>query len=623
MILTDHAASHGYSEESVLRPHPLHPTKKRHCCQGGGDGFTIIATCFFVLTIAVTVALIIQIHYGSPEVMPHGAVATDEEECSRVGARILGAGGSAVDVAVASVMCLMVVHPHTVGPGGSGVMLVHDHKSNTTTVLDFLSAVPSGYDSQAPPPGYTDPRSVGVPGLLRGLEHAHHKFGKLPWRDLVRPSIDIARRGFNVSGQLGDALKQLNITSPRGDSLFERFFLPKGHKLKKGDFIRRENFAELLEFVSVRGASTFYALDFDHLDIKAMQEDGAEIQDKDFHEYKVREWPSLQMTLRNLTIHTSPAPSGGPQLLAALHLLHHANITASTPQALLYHSFIEAIRNSYAYFIDIGSEYELSPQNATEVFPVNNLDENFSLEDDPPSPPPLPELAASPVSVIDTFDQYVTTVVGLGTHFGSQYMTKHGILFNNHLASLAATAGTGYVPARPLTSYTPVVITDINRVCGPRVVLASPEVGAAVQVVGQLVFRGRRLIDAIRQRRVTLTNNNNLVLVDDLRSDVVAPLPGDVRNYLEAHNNTFKILYPPYPGVNGITKEKDAITSWSDSRSGGVAHRIEPPLMPEKIKKKAGKSKSKAFLPTPLPTTSPGPPKLPKATLKGEPQMLP
>lgn len=50
--------------------------------------------------------------------MPHGAVATDEEECSRVGARILGAGGGAVDVAVASIMCLMVVHPHTVGPGG-------------------------------------------------------------------------------------------------------------------------------------------------------------------------------------------------------------------------------------------------------------------------------------------------------------------------------------------------------------------------------------------------------------------------------------------------------------------------------------------------------------------------
>lgn len=80
----------------------------------------------------------------------------------------------------------------------------------------------------------------------------------------------------------------------------------------------------------------------------------------------------------------------------------------------------------------------------------------------------------------------------------------------------------------------------------------------------------------------------------DLRSDVVAPLPGDVRNYLEAHNNTLKILYPPYPGVNGITKEKDAITSWSDSRSGGVAHRIEPPLVPEKTKKKPGKSKSRS-----------------------------
>lgn len=74
---------------------------------------------------------------------------------------------------------------------------------------------------------------------------------------------------------------------------------------------------------------------------------------------QVQEWPSVQMTLRNHTIHTSPAFSGGAQLLAALHLLKHANITTTTPQHHLYHTFIQAIRRSYAYLIHLGKTVTL------------------------------------------------------------------------------------------------------------------------------------------------------------------------------------------------------------------------------------------------------------------------
>ncbi|XP_042220599.1 glutathione hydrolase 7-like [Homarus americanus] len=147
------------TEDTTLRSYSLYPRKKR-CCHGDGDGFMIIATCFFVLTVAITVALIIQIHYGNPEVTPHGAVATDEEECSHVGVTVMRGGGSAVDVSIASILCMAVVHPHTVGPGGSGVMLVHDHKANTSTVLDFMSGVPHSHRPEEPRPNKTDGRSI-------------------------------------------------------------------------------------------------------------------------------------------------------------------------------------------------------------------------------------------------------------------------------------------------------------------------------------------------------------------------------------------------------------------------------------------------------------------------------
>ncbi|XP_045607291.1 glutathione hydrolase 7 [Procambarus clarkii] len=567
------------TEDTVLRSYALYPTKKRRCCHIDGDSFTIIGTCFSILTVAITVALIIQIHYGNPEVTPHGAVATDEEECSRVGITIMRDGGSAVDVSIASILCMAVVHPHTVGPGGSGVMLIRDHKTNTSTVLDFMSGVPRSHKHDDPQPHETDGQSIGVPGLLRGLQYAHSKYGKLPWAKLFEPSIEIARRGFNVSAQLEEALKKSNITKVDGATPFDQTFFPKGIMLKKGSFMQRKDFAEFLDVVATYGADSFYAIEFGVEEIEALRAKGSEIHVKDFEDYQVRERPCIHILVQNRSLYTAPAPFGGPQLLTAVHLLRNSNITHFTTPSTLYHYFIEAIRRSYAGFIKLASANETDLQNLTELLLTStsgeSLDSSVSHADT--NIPRFPEQAASSISVIDTFDQYVTSIVGLGTYFGSRMMTKHGILFNNHLANMLPHThpdNTQHSHARPVTSYTPVIITDSTQVCGRRVVLGSPEVGAAVQVVGQMVFQDYDLTRAIEQPRITVKPGINQMFVEDLRNG--DPILGSVRNELEAMNYTFQILHLPYASVNGIAKLKDTLLSWSDARGGGVAHRLEP-----------------------------------------------
>jgi gamma-glutamyltranspeptidase / glutathione hydrolase / leukotriene-C4 hydrolase len=61
-----------------------------------------------------------------PEVVtsPHGAVEADDGRCSAIGRDALREGGTAVDAAVATALCLGVVSPASSGVGGGAFMLV-------------------------------------------------------------------------------------------------------------------------------------------------------------------------------------------------------------------------------------------------------------------------------------------------------------------------------------------------------------------------------------------------------------------------------------------------------------------------------------------------------------------
>ncbi len=72
----------------------------------------------------------------------HAAVATDHSECSRIGRNILHHGGSAVDSAIASLLCLGVVHPHSTGIGGGGFMLVYHRYTRFSEMIDFRENAP-------------------------------------------------------------------------------------------------------------------------------------------------------------------------------------------------------------------------------------------------------------------------------------------------------------------------------------------------------------------------------------------------------------------------------------------------------------------------------------------------
>ncbi|MBF5006108.1 gamma-glutamyltransferase [Diaphorobacter caeni] len=179
------------------------------------------------------------------------AVAAANPLATEAGYRVLKAGGSAVDAAIAVQMVLTLVEPQSSGIGG-GAFLLHAQGSKVEA-YDGREVAPAaatenhfiGKDGKpmAFIDGVVGGRSVGVPGAVRMLELAHKEHGKLPWARLFEPAIDLAENGFKVSARLNTLLS--NEKHLANDPVARAYFFdaagkpwPVGHTLKNPELAR-------------------------------------------------------------------------------------------------------------------------------------------------------------------------------------------------------------------------------------------------------------------------------------------------------------------------------------------------------------------------------------------------
>uniref|UniRef100_A0A453DZR8 Gamma-glutamyltransferase n=1 Tax=Aegilops tauschii subsp. strangulata TaxID=200361 RepID=A0A453DZR8_AEGTS len=184
-----------------------------------------------------------------------GAVGADDGRCSEVGAAALRAGGHAVDAAVATALCLGVVHPMSSGIGGGAFIVVWDAASGDAAAYDARRQHrPRPRRSQSPWCGETmyaaDPMSkfkgalaMGVPGELAGLHAAWSSYGRLPWKSLFVPAIKLARDGYTVVPYVANALKavEANVLADPG---LRAVFAPEGQVLVAGALCRNPALAD-------------------------------------------------------------------------------------------------------------------------------------------------------------------------------------------------------------------------------------------------------------------------------------------------------------------------------------------------------------------------------------------
>ena len=385
------------------------------------------------------------------------------------GYEVLKRGGSAVDAAIAVQMVLGLVEPSASGIGGGAFMLYWAQKERALRTYDGRETAPAAADSRLfldssnKPLEFLDAaasgRSVGVPGVLRMLELAHRRHGKLPWAELFEPAISLAESGFEASPRLRAQLER-EVRLKQDPAARHVYY-------EAGRHIVNPEYARTLRLVAQGGADAFYrgpiAADIARA-VRSHARPGGMVE-ADLAGYRALERDALCGPYRVWVVCSMAPPSaGGIALLQILGILERKDFARAAPQsAQALHLLAEAERLAYA---DRARYLGDADRVAVPVGPLLSsryLDARAGLIGERAltiAPPGSFESGTSHLAIADAEGNVVSMTTTIETLFGSRIFVR-GFLLNNQLTDFDfVPGGPNQVEAgkRPRSSTTPTIV---------------------------------------------------------------------------------------------------------------------------------------------------------------------
>jgi gamma-glutamyltranspeptidase/glutathione hydrolase len=307
-----------------------------------------------VFTLAVPAIPEERAHGRSMVITQNGIVATSYVQASQAGARILEAGGSAIDAGIAANAVLSVAEPMTNGVGGDLFAIYWEAKTGKLYGLNASGWAPQGLTIEhlkskhitAMPQSGID--SVTVPGAVDGWTKLHDRFGKLPWKTLFQPAIYYARNGFAVPEAIHaywDGAAAGLSANPES----QRVFLPGGKAPAVGEIFRDPELADTLTAIADRGESAFYKGSIAQAILKTSEHLGGTMTAEDLASYSAEWVEPVSTTYRDWTVYELPPNGDGIAALEMLNIMEKSEPAADGPlSAAELHTRIEAMKLAYA-----------------------------------------------------------------------------------------------------------------------------------------------------------------------------------------------------------------------------------------------------------------------------------
>jgi len=253
---------------------------------------------------------------------------------AEAGREMLRQGGSAIDAAIAMQAVLTLVEPQSSGIGGGAFIMLWDGK--TVHAYDGRETAPAGATERlflkpdGTPMAFAEAqiggRSVGTPGVLRALEMAHKKSGRLPWATLFEPAIRLSEQGFAISPRL-HALIAADRYIPQSPDMAAYFLNADGTPKTTGTLLKNPALANVFKRIAKEGPDALYHGPIADEIARKVQGHGnaGSLSQADLKGYSAKERAPLCTGYQQWTVCGMPPPSSGgiavAQILGTLQAL--------------------------------------------------------------------------------------------------------------------------------------------------------------------------------------------------------------------------------------------------------------------------------------------------------------
>lgn len=464
-----------------------------------------------------------------------GIVAAQSRKAAEVGAEVLAAGGDCVDAVIATAFALGVLEPWMSGVGGGGAMVLYRAREDRYEVIDYGMRSPGSLRPEDYPlagdgaasdifpwPRVMDdrnlhgPGSIAVPGVVAGMEEAHRRHARLPWRELLGRSIDLAGEGLLV-----DWWTTLMIASSAADlrrySASAAAYLQDGLPpnapwgVKSSVRLPQDRLKATLSCLAEAGPRDFYEGDLAQSIAADVQAGGGALSVEDLACFRAHLREPVVIPYRGGKVYATPELTCGPTLAHALRLLQeNLQPARGGPDAAAYTAYALALQSAYRERLqDMGDADGRRALGAEHLAPA----------------------CTTHFSVVDREGNMAAVTQTLLSTFGSKYvLPQSGVTMNNGIMWFDPTPGgpNSLAPGkRCLTNYTPVLAqtADGRRLAvgasGGRRILP-----AVAQMLSFVIDYGMGLDAAIHQPRIDASEG--AVVIGDVR------LPMQAREELRA-----------------------------------------------------------------------------------------
>ncbi|KAK9968626.1 hypothetical protein ABG768_002941 [Culter alburnus] len=541
--------------------------------------------CLCVLALVCSVAIIcICILLATKQrcAFTNAAVAADSLMCSDIGRDMLIQGGSAVDAAIAALLCTGLVNPQSMGLGGGAIFTIMD-KAGKVKIISSRETVPKGVRAdllnKCPNtllvPGI---HWIGVPGEIRGYERAHQLYGKLPWAKLFEPSIKLARKGFPMPvylNQIFQIIKKENLTEQliHSTGLCELFCHKNKTFFGPGDILKFPRLAETMETIAKEGADAFYTGKIAKDLIQDVQERNGTLSLEDLSTFKVRESDAWTVQLGEYKMYFPPPPAGGVILSFILKLMHGFGLSPASnkgdQKTLTLHRYLEAVKFAN------GQKHNLKDPLFSSRDMTYITDEKFikrirALITDGSThdasyyniTPSVDRFGTTHVSVMAADGTAVSVTSTINQLFGSAfYSPKTGIILNNELADFCGRVDSIKPGEQPPSSMAPAILQSQQKTLviggsgGSFITTAM-----ALSIMNHLWF-GMNLNESIAAKIVSVDSSNVIAFESGYNQSAIEAMKA-LRHNVQKYPYFFNV-------VNGVSKEGQCFTAVSDARKFG------------------------------------------------------